>query len=106
LGCAGGVRFGCRCVFGSYAIGDIANPILMMLASLVGAGAFVFYIIAEAFPLGGGLGAVFVGASLPLAITVVVTLLALGLIMYATARRRTRATGIEISTIYSEIPPD
>lgn len=78
----------------------------IVITSLIGVAAFAFYIIAEAFPLSGALGTVFVGASLALAWEVVGVLVLIGLVIYVTGRARVRAAGLQFRNIYAEIPPE
>jgi hypothetical protein len=46
------------------------------------------------------------GANLSLAYEFVAVLVVLGVIMYATGRARLRSLGIDIGSVYAEIPPE
>ena len=75
-------------------------------ASFVGVAAFAFYIIAESFPIAGSLGVVFLGANLGLAYGVVLGLILIGVLIYATGKARLSSLGIDIKALYAEIPPE
>jgi APA family basic amino acid/polyamine antiporter len=87
-------------------VGAMGLAAAIAITSLIGVAAFAFYIIAENFPLSGALGTVFVGANLSLAWGVVALLVIIGVIMYATGRARVGASGIDLNSIYAEIPPE
>ncbi len=87
-------------------VGPMRSGAVIAIASLVGVGAFLFYIIAESFPIAGALGVVFLGANLTLAYGVVVVLVIIGALMYATGRARLQSLGIDVKSMYAEIPPE
>jgi len=81
-----------------------AKPATLILSSVVGIAAFLFYIFAETFPIISG---TFLGASLSLAYELVVVFFIIGALIYGGARLRLRAAfGGELSRIYGEIPPE
>lgn len=87
-------------------VGAIGQAPLVIVGSLVGIGAFLFYIIALIFPLTGALGTVYLGASIGNAAIAVVVLAAIGLVIYGTGRARVGRMGLNIGAAYKEIPPE
>ncbi len=83
--------------------GSMAGARKLMLASLVGAGAFIFYIFAISTPIISG---VYIGASLPLAVEVAVVGVILGLCLYAWGRWHAKTIGLDLRNVYAEIPPE
>ena len=82
---------------------SVARPATLIIASIVGIGAFALYIFAETFPIISGM---FLGASLALAYEVVGAVLVIGIALYAIAKFRMRSLGLELSAIYEELPPE
>ncbi len=87
-------------------VGAMGQAPLVIVGSLVGIGAFLFYIIALTFPLTGALGTVYLGANITNAGVAVVVLTAIGLVIYGTARARIGRMGLNIGAAYKEIPPE
>lgn len=73
------------------------------VSSLVGVGSFLFYAIAETFPLISGF---YIGASLVYAYAAVVALAVVGAIVFVFARARMKAKGLDIRYVFREIPPE
>lgn len=84
-------------------VSTVAKPATLVLSSVVGIVAFLFYIFAETFPIVSG---TFLGASLSLAYELVIVFLAVGTVIYFVARLRLRGFGDELSRIYAEVPPE
>ncbi|HUO42640.1 MAG TPA: APC family permease [Methylomirabilota bacterium] len=87
-------------------VGTMGSGPAIAFASFVGVAAFAFYIVAESFPIAGSLGVVFLGANLGLAYGVVLGLILLGVLVYATGSARLKSLGIDIKALYAEIPPE
>ncbi len=87
-------------------VGAMGQAPLVIVGSLVGIGAFLFYIIALTFPLTGALGTVYLGANITNAGIAVVVLTGIGLIIYGTGRARIGRMGLNIGAAYKEIPPE
>ncbi len=87
-------------------VGAMGQATLIIVGSLVGIGAFLFYIVALTFPLTGALGTVYLGANIGNAGIAVVVLTAIGLVIYGTARARIGRMGLNIGAAYKEIPPE
>jgi len=87
-------------------VGAMGQAPIIIIGSLVGIGAFLFYIIALTFPLSGALGTVYLGTSITLAGEAVVALTVIGLLIYGTAKIRLGRMGLNISAAYKEIPPE
>ena len=80
---------------------------IVLVGSLVGIGAFLFYIIALIFPLSGALGTVWLGSSgLLTAAEAVVGLFIISLAIYGSAKWRLGRMGLDLSGAYKEIPPE
>jgi basic amino acid/polyamine antiporter, APA family len=75
----------------------------LIVCSLIGIAAFVFYIFAETFPIVSG---TFLGASLSLAYELVAAFFIVGVAIYALSRVWLRRSGIDLGRIYAEIPPE
>lgn len=84
-------------------VGKVSKPLPLIVAALVGIGSFVFYIIAQTFPIISG---TFLGASLSLAYEVVAVILLVGVLIYLYGRYAIRRSGITFKDIYGEIPPE
>jgi amino acid transporter len=82
---------------------DVAKPVTLIVASLVGVLFFLSYIVAEAVPINSG---VFIGSNLYIAYGVVAVAIIIGVLIYLTARVRMRRLGVDPSTVYREIPPE
>jgi amino acid transporter len=88
-------------------VGAMGQAPIIVVGSLVGIGAFLFYIIALIFPLTGALGTVFLGpAGLVNAVEGVVILAVIGLLIYGSAKVRLGRMGLNLSAAYQEIPPE
>ncbi len=87
-------------------VGAMGQATLIIVGSLVGIGAFLFYIIALTFPLTGALGTVYLGANIGTAGEAVVILVVIGLVIYGTAKARIGRMGLNIGAAYKEIPPE
>jgi APA family basic amino acid/polyamine antiporter len=87
-------------------VGAMGQAPVIIIGSLVGIGAFLFYIIALTFPLSGALGTVYLGTNITLAGEAVVALTVIGLLIYGTAKIRLGRMGLNISAAYKEIPPE
>lgn len=87
-------------------VGSMGGAGALAFASLVGVGAFAFYIIAESAPISGALGVVYLGANLSLAYGSVLAMIVIGLLIYVTGKGRLKAVGVDIKNLYSEIPPE
>ncbi len=87
-------------------VGAMGQAPLVIVGSLVGIGAFLFYIVALTFPLTGALGTVYLGANIGNAGIAVVVLAAIGLLIYGTGRARIGRMGLNIGAVYKEIPPE
>jgi hypothetical protein len=83
--------------------GTAGTPWVLIVSSVIGIGAFVFYIFAETFPIISG---TFLGASLSLAYELVAAFLVIGVVIYAIGRARLQRSGIDIRQIYNDIPPE
>jgi basic amino acid/polyamine antiporter, APA family len=81
----------------------VARPATVIIASLVGVGFFLAYIVAETVPISSG---IFVGSSLNIAYGVVAVGIIIGLLIYGSARMRMRKLGIDLGNVYREIPPE
>ena len=79
------------------------RPVALIIASVVGIAAFVFYIFAETFPIISG---TFLGASLSLAYELVVTFLVVGIAIYAVSVAHLRRSGVDFKQIFNDIPPE
>jgi VIT1/CCC1 family predicted Fe2+/Mn2+ transporter len=84
-------------------VGHFAKPSAIVVASLVGIISFGFYLIAEMFPIASG---VFLGTNLMIAFAVVIVMAAIAFAVYASAAMKLRKVGLQISQIYSELPPE
>lgn len=84
-------------------VGQVSKPLPLIIAAAVGVGSFIFYIIAQTFPIISG---TFLGASLSLAYEVVVAIFVIGVLIYAYARISTKRTGLSLASIYAELPPE
>jgi amino acid transporter len=84
-------------------VGQISKPLPLIIAAAVGVGSFIFYIIAQTFPIISG---TFLGASLSTAYEVVAVIIIIGVLIYVYARISTERTGIKFKNIYSELPPE
>jgi basic amino acid/polyamine antiporter, APA family len=84
-------------------VGTVSRLYVVIPASLVALGSFVFYIISLLVPISAG---TFLGANLPFAVEFTVALLVLGLLIYGIAVVRARRSGIDLRSVYSEIPPE
>jgi basic amino acid/polyamine antiporter, APA family len=84
-------------------VSAVGTPSALIISSLVGIAAFVFYIFAETFPIISG---TFLGASLSLAYELVGAFLVIGVLIYVIARTRLRRSGVDFRQIYSDIPPE
>jgi len=87
-------------------VGAMGQASVIVIGSLVGIGAFLFYAIALLFPLSGALGTVYLGATITLALESVVVLAAIGVVIYLTAKLRLGRMGLNIGAAYKEIPPE
>jgi amino acid transporter len=87
-------------------VGAMGQAPVIVIGSLVGIGAFLFYIIALIFPLTGALGTVYLGSGLLTAAEAVVVLFIIGLLIYAQAKVRLGRMGFNLSAAYKEIPPE
>jgi len=87
-------------------VGAMGQASVIVIGSLVGIGAFLFYAIALLFPLSGALGTVYLGATITLALESVVVLAAIGVVIYLTAKLRLSRMGLNIGAAYKEIPPE
>jgi amino acid transporter len=88
-------------------VGAMGQAPVIVIGSLVGIGAFLFYIIALIFPLTGALGTVYLGpAGLQNAAEAVVILFVIGVLIYAQAKVRLGRMGLNLSAAYKEIPPE
>ena len=88
-------------------VGAMGQATIIVVGSLVGIGAFLFYIIALIFPLSGALGTVWLGSSgLLTAAEAVVGLFIISLLIYGSAKWRLGRMGLNLSGAYKEIPPE
>jgi amino acid transporter len=87
-------------------VGAMGQASVIIVGSLVGIGAFLFYIIALTFPLSGALGTVYLGTNLTLAMESVGVFIIFGLVIYFSAKFRLSRMGLNISAAYKEIPPE
>lgn len=85
------------------AYGSMKDAWKLMLASAVGAGGFIFYIFAISTPIISG---VYIGASLPLAIEIAVGSAILGTAVYLLASWNAKRIGLNLMSVYAEIPPE
>ena len=81
----------------------ITKPSTMILTSIIGLAAFLFYIFAETVPINSGL---YLGASLPLAVEFVVALFIIGALIYAAGRVKVQRMGLSFESLYKDIPPE
>ena len=81
----------------------IAKPWAVILTSIIGLGAFLFYIFAETVPISSGL---YLGASMPLAVEFVVALFIIGSVIYAVSRYNVKRMGLSFESLYKDIPPE
>jgi basic amino acid/polyamine antiporter, APA family len=81
----------------------VNRPVVLIVSSLVGIVAFIFYIFAETFPIISG---TFLGASLSLAYELVGAFLVIGILIYAVAVARLRGSGVDFRQAYNDIPPE
>ena len=83
-------------------LGGVPEAAIIIFASAVGIAAFGLYIFAETVPISSG---IFLGSNLALAFEVVVDLIA-GILIYAISTYSAKRSGIDLSRIYAEIPPE
>ena len=87
-------------------VGAMGQAPVIVIGSLVGIGAFLFYIIALLFPLSGALGTVYVGANVPVAVESVIAMVIIGLLIWGSAKFRLGRMGLNLGAAYAEIPPE
>jgi hypothetical protein len=87
-------------------VGQFASAGALTVASLIGVGAFAFYLIALSVPLNGPLGTVFLGSNLLLAYGIVSLVIVAGVVMYAWASSHAKGIGVDLRKVYSSIPPE
>jgi APA family basic amino acid/polyamine antiporter len=79
------------------------NRLAVIAASLIGIVSFGLYTLAETVPI---LSGVFLGSNLLLAYSNTAGIVILGLIIYSIAVIRVRGKGLNLKSIFSEIPPE
>jgi amino acid transporter len=84
-------------------VGTVSRLGVVVIASIIALGSFGFYIFAELVPVAGG---TFLGASLPVALEFTLALILFSLLIYGIARYRAKRAGIDLRSIYAEIPPE
>jgi len=87
-------------------VGQFTTRVKLAVMSGIGVSAFLFYLVALSYPLSGPLGTVFLGSQLLLSYLILGVIIIIGLVIYSVARSRNKKLGIDISKIYSEIPPE
>jgi len=75
----------------------------VVIGSVIGVACFLFYVVAETFPL---LSGVFLGASLAVAYGVVLITTGAGAVLFFTAKIRAGRLGLDIAQVYAELPPE
>jgi amino acid transporter len=83
--------------------GTSRDALILAISGVIGVACFVFYAFAETFPIISG---VFLGASLTIAYVFLVAMLVVSAIVYLSAKARMKRSGLEMSKIYAEIPPE
>jgi basic amino acid/polyamine antiporter, APA family len=83
--------------------GSMKNAWLMSLAGFVGAAGFATYVISETTPLVSG---TFLGANIYIAYEEVAALILIAALIYLWRRSRMKKFGVDMRTVFSEIPPE
>jgi amino acid transporter len=84
-------------------VGQFVSAGALTLASLIGVIAFAVWFLSLTFPI---LSGVYIGANITIAYSTFVGTIILGLLIYGWARWHAKSTGINLSQVYSEIPPE
>jgi hypothetical protein len=83
--------------------GSMKNAWLMSLAGFIGAAGFATYVISETTPLVSG---AFLGANIYIAYEEVAALILIAALIYLWGRMRMKKFGVDMRTVFSEIPPE